>query len=214
MMSPMKYYADIQPTTIIRALQEKDEPTIISIIYSTDKHFVKAILVKALGEVVNAVNIQRNLTDEQRNSVCDLIISKYYYWALVELKTCLRNAITHGEIYNRIDYSVVAHWLAEYDIERSNVTSEIEANTNNEYKHKINGNATFNKFLSELRQKADNGDEYAQRRLHYWLSIQATSRFKERNKGVPDGWKKNKNRKEIEDEERIARQQRKDRGRY
>ena len=87
-------------------------------------------------------------------SVCDLIISKYYYWTLVELKTCLHNAITHGEIYNRIDYSVVAHWLAEYDIERSNVTAEIEANTNNEYKHKINGNATFNKFMSELKKQA------------------------------------------------------------
>ena len=58
------------------------------------------------------------MNDVQVALTADLIIDRFYYLKLEEIKLCFRNAMASGKIYDRLDGNIILGWLNEYDAQR------------------------------------------------------------------------------------------------
>lgn len=62
----------------------------------------RAILVIAINELVSFFNVGKTMNDVQVALTADLIIDRFYYLKLEEIKLCFRNAMASGKIYDRL----------------------------------------------------------------------------------------------------------------
>lgn len=84
------------------------------------ENHARAIVVILLSEVVDFFNASNTMNDSQVAITTDLIIEEYPYFKIDDLKLAFRNAMKgrYGEIYNRLDGSVIMGWLNQYNRER------------------------------------------------------------------------------------------------
>lgn len=129
------------------------------------------------------------MSDVQIAVTADLIIEEYPYLKTDDLKLCFKNAkkLRYGEVYNRIDGSVVMRWLMEYNKERC---MQADEQSYNEHKHHLSEqNAEtdgifYADYRRELERRACLGDAQAIKSLELSDSIQKllAERRKEINK--------------------------------
>ena len=100
------------------------------------------------------------MNDVQVALTADLIIDRFYYLKLEEIKLCFRNAMASGKIYDRLDGNIILGWLNEYDAQRDEIVSSLSINE----AHEQNNNSTgmfYGEYIKHLTERSENGDEEA-----------------------------------------------------
>lgn len=112
------------------------------------EQIVKLILVDALTDLVMFFNIGKTMNSTQVLQTVELILQKYWYLRLSELKYCFIQAKTgtYGRIYDRIDGAVIFEWIDKYLEERKEAIIQKQTQTHEENKKDIS-------ILSALHEK-------------------------------------------------------------
>lgn len=131
------------------------------------ENHARAIVVILLSEVVDFFNASNTMNDSQVAITTDLIIEEYPYFKIDDLKLCFRNAMKgrYGEIYNRLDGSVIMNWLKQYNQERC---AKADIASYNEYKEHIGEENTglfYDDYRNQLKELASQGNTDAQEAL-------------------------------------------------
>ena len=80
---------------------------------------VLTILIHALNELKNLVNVGKNLTNAQISYLANRIMSSYWMLKPEEVKFVLYRAVEREKLFDRLDPNIVLSWFADYDTERT-----------------------------------------------------------------------------------------------
>lgn len=91
-----------------------------------------------ISRCAEMVNVNQNLTPQQIEFAAEYIVENSWTYSLDDLQICFDSGCMgkYGELYNRLDPSVIMGWLAKYEQERNLVIAEQrkkETTTNNIY---------------------------------------------------------------------------------
>lgn len=88
-----------------------------------------------MDECQQYFNLQQPMKPQQLMLTAELIIEKYYYLRVEELRICFRMAMMgeFGTVYNRIDGQIFFEWILKFLPTRQNVTDQMkqQQQTNN-----------------------------------------------------------------------------------
>lgn len=130
------------------------------------ENHARAIVVILLSEVVDFFNASNTMNDSQVAITTDLIIEEYPYFKIDDLKLAFRNAMKgrYGEIYNRLDGSVIMGWLNQYNRERC---AKADVISYNEHKVRVQEESGlyYDDYRKQLKVLASHGDKSAQEAL-------------------------------------------------
>lgn len=129
---------------------------------------VHAILIYALNELKDLINVGKNLTNPQISFIASRLIEKYGYWKIEEIKYVLYRAVEREKLFDRLDPNIVLGWFADYDDERTEeamrISDQEEAQQANQITERPDA-VSFEGYVESLRCKAENGDKDAKERL-------------------------------------------------
>ena len=99
----------------------------------------KTILVEALTDLVMLFNIGKTMNPPQIIQTIDLILQKYWYLRLTELKYCFNQAKmgAYGKVYDRIDGAIIFEWIEKYIEERKELIIQKQVERNKESKKDV-----------------------------------------------------------------------------
>ena len=80
---------------------------------------VQTILIHALNELKDLVNVGKNLTNAQIAYLANRIKSRYWMLKPEEVKFVLYRAVEREKLFDRLDPNIVLSWFADYDDERT-----------------------------------------------------------------------------------------------
>lgn len=107
-------------------------PTLVSLkFYSADgEAYQIAVLMALLKEVADNLNIGKSFNNQQLAFAARQIAVEYYFLKISEIRYCFIQGILgrYGQIYDRIDISVLMDWLSKYDAERCLVVEKQQQN--------------------------------------------------------------------------------------
>lgn len=108
----------------------------------------KVILIDAIVDLVMFFNIGKTMNQQQVIVTSDLILQKYWYLRLSELKYCFTQAMTgaYGKVYDRIDGAVIFEWIEKYLEERMGAIVQKQTQQHEENKKDVS-------ILSALHEK-------------------------------------------------------------
>lgn len=144
-----------------------DTPTVGCIKTRLGIDGIRAILSMAISEVVLFFNVGKNMNDRQIGLTADLIIERYWYLKIEEIKGVLRKAMTSATVFDRLDGNLFLKWLADYDCYRDEVIEQINVAEQRlrEYgtpEHSPKGDEiSFTEYAQTVRQRAERGDRDA-----------------------------------------------------
>lgn len=152
------------------------EPSIGCIQRSLGDTSARAVVSYLLADALEFFNVRETMTDVQVALTVDLILEEYPYLQTDDLKLCMRNAmkLRYGEVYNRIDGTVVMGWLRAYNHERC---SEADVQGYNAHRRLLSGapeasaadpeegSITRDEYIRRLTARARRGDARARRQL-------------------------------------------------
>lgn len=87
-----------------------------------------------------------------------MIIDRYYFFTLEEVRTMLVNGITlrYGPIYDRLDISVISEWCEKFNDERMEAHKKIESYENgNKNIYEIFQSETMKKLLNDTMKEIE-----------------------------------------------------------
>jgi hypothetical protein len=81
---------------------------------------VKEKVVMILARCAQLCTVERNMNAMQIEFTAEMIIKEYWMYSLEDIQLCTERGVTglYGELYNRLDTSVVFGWLKKYESER------------------------------------------------------------------------------------------------
>lgn len=116
-------------------LASKTSPALSELRKNKGEEVAIGVLVALMDECQQYFNLQQPMNAQQLLLTAELIIEKYYYLRIEELRVCFRMAMKgeFGPVYNRIDGQVFFEWILKYMPIRGNVTTRMlqEQQTNN-----------------------------------------------------------------------------------
>ena len=80
---------------------------------------VQTILIHALNELKDLVNVGKNLTNAQIAYLANRIMSSYWMLKPEEVKFVLYRGVERERLFDRLDPNIVLSWFADYDDERT-----------------------------------------------------------------------------------------------
>ena len=103
----------------------------------------------------------------------DVILQRFWYLKLEEIKKCFRDAIVNEKVYERLDGSVFLGWLLKYDMERTDIAMQISENEAKaqvaESEQLLIGDGTpcgtYSDYKQRVLQRVEQGDEKAKEEL-------------------------------------------------
>lgn len=142
-------------------------PALATVTMELGENHVRAIVVILLSEVVDFFNASNTMNDSQVAVTTDLIIEEYPYFKIDDLKLAFRNAMKgrYGEIYNRLDGSVIMGWLKQYNRERSTRADSLSFNEHKQQTEEESSGLYYDDYRKMLQEKAAGGDREAQKAL-------------------------------------------------
>lgn len=143
------------------------EPSLGMLVKEWGENRARAVVVLLLEEVVSFFNASNTMEDTQVAFTTDMIIEEYPYFKVDDMKLALRNGMKgkYGEIYNRLDGSVIMGWLRKYNMERC---ARADTLSFNEHKHMNDTEGSgmyYNDYRKMLQEMAANGDMEAEKAL-------------------------------------------------
>lgn len=94
-------------------------PTLARIKNEVSLDDARALLSIAVCEVCDFFNVGKNMNNTQIALTVDLIIERFWYFKLEEIKYCFRRAMMREKLFDRLDGNIIISWLREYDAERT-----------------------------------------------------------------------------------------------
>ena len=179
-----QYLCSLCPKTINDVFVSK-EPEIADIVNINGLIVARAAICYLISETLEFFSVKESMSDVQIAVTADLIIEEYPSFKTDDLKLCFKNAkkLRYGEVYNRIDGSVIMRWLKEYNKERC---AEADEQSYNEYKRHLAEQCVetegifYADYRRELERKAALGDAQAIKSLKLSNSIQELLKAKRR----------------------------------
>lgn len=169
--SPKAYYKGLRRCSIKNALTDTPELPIseIATIKYGDINAAQAIVAIAISEVVQFFNVGKTMNDVQVAITSDLIIDRFYYLKLEEIKYCFHRAMCSGKVYDRLDGNIIIGWLNEYDAERDEFCSLNVINENKAHKDddKSSISCPYDEYWDNQRKLAEAGDEESIERVRF-----------------------------------------------
>jgi hypothetical protein len=107
----------------------------------------KVILI--VNRCVQSVNVDKNMNSIQVQMCAEQIVERQWMYSLDDIQVCLQNGACgqYGELYNRLDMSVIFGWLGKYEVERQAVVREKK-------KKEIETNNIYEVFQSDIMRDA------------------------------------------------------------
>lgn len=188
--SPKQYLQELIPKSVDDVFASS-EPALSMVAKELGENHARAIVVILLSEVVGFYNASNTMNDAQVAITTDLIIEEYPYFKIDDLKLAFRNAMKgrYGEIYNRLDGSVVMGWLRQYNKERC-AKADIESfNEHKRISEESDSGLFYDDYRRMLQEKVANGDEEAKvalERSNETLAFMKRKRLEKQKKQLED----------------------------
>ena len=113
----------------------KTSPALSELKKNKGEQIAIGVLVSLMDECQQYFNLQQPMKPQQLMLTAELIIEKYYYLRVEELRICFRMAMMgeFGTVYNRIDGQIFFEWILKFLPTRQNVTDQMkqQQQTNN-----------------------------------------------------------------------------------
>ena len=93
---------------------------------------VKALVLYALADIIEQLNVGKTMNDTQLGRATELVIEEYYFLKPDDFKLCFNRVMkgVYGQTYDRVDVQVIFGWLDKYVNDRH---EEAAASTCNEH---------------------------------------------------------------------------------
>lgn len=164
--SQMALYRSLPTGLPISTMVASQTPTIAKIKNKISEADIRALLTIAVGEVCNFFNVGKNMNDIQVAMTVDLIIDRFWYFKLEEIKYCFRRAMMREKLFDRLDGNIIIGWLSEYDSERTEeamrLSDQKETQELNEYTPSPDA-ITFQEYVEQLTEAAKTDEKAADR---------------------------------------------------
>ena len=159
-------------------------PTIATIRKYRGQEKATGILMYLIGNATFQLNISKRMNQQQVRTAAEIISGEYYYLNLADFKLCFQKGISgeYGQIFDRVDISVLCDWLRQYTEHRSEAAEQSSISAHQERKTApTKWNQEALQKLADLsekiqaKQKADiaESNEHANDyRIHYYNSIE------------------------------------------
>lgn len=129
------------------------------------------LLVCAVNELAQFFNVGKTLDDTQLKFTANLIIERFPYFRLEEIKACFHRAMLREQLYDRLDGNIILRWLSQYDEERTQAAVDLSEQLDAERLKSASAPApdaiSFEQYTATLRESADNGDAQAAEQLAF-----------------------------------------------
>lgn len=136
---------------------DSPSPSLAKIKNTLSETEIRALLTIAVGEVCSFFNVGKNMNAAQIALTVDLIIDRFWYFKLEEIKYCFRRAMMREKLFDRLDGNIIIGWLREYDSERTEeairLSEQKESEQLNCAKEK-SGSVSFSDYVASLRERA------------------------------------------------------------
>lgn len=109
-------------------LASKTSPALSELRKNKGEEVAIGVLVALMDECQQYFNLQQPMNAQQLLLTAELIIEKYYYLRIEELRVCFRMAMKgeFGPVYNRIDGQVFFEWILKYMPTRQLITDRMK----------------------------------------------------------------------------------------
>lgn len=147
-----------------------DTPSLSCIKANLGEAGARAVIAIAVSEVVLFFNVGKNMNASQVALTADLILQRYWYLKVEEIKAVFRKAMNRAKVFDRLDGNVIIGWIAEYDAERDDLMEQININEKNRAENAapldISDGIDFKTYASNIRSRVANGDKQAMELLN------------------------------------------------
>lgn len=154
---PEKYWNSINPKTI-KDVFDAPEVGLATISKELGEIKLKAMMVIWMDSFINFYSTTGTMDKFQVADTINLIIDEYPHYTMYDFKLFFKRAKLgyYGEVYGRIDGSVILSWLRKYDIQRD--TAAMEASIKEQERYKELGKRTPSKgvFYQEYLKRKEN----------------------------------------------------------
>lgn len=164
---PEDYYRGLQVRRIEDAIDSPNLP-VSTLKNELGLDGVRAILVLTVTEVCNFFNVGKTMNAKQVAMTVDLIIEKYFYLKLEDIKLCFRRAMYSHTAYDRLDGNIILSWLDKYDADRDEYCSLHSINVSKSRKTEDRSAAigcSYDEYWAGQRKLAGEGDKEAIERV-------------------------------------------------
>lgn len=158
--SQLELYRGLPTNCSISTMVSAKTPTIAQIKNNVSLDDARALLSIAVCELCDFFNVGKNMNDTQIALTVDIMLERYWYLRLEEIKFCFRRAMAREKLFDRLDGNIILGWLGQYDAER---TEEALRISEQEDRERFNppappaGTAPRPTVLEQLRKAADEG---------------------------------------------------------
>ena len=160
---PQQYCRELRPKSIDDVFASNN-PTLAAVTAASGEMATRAVVVLLISEALDFFNTTQTMSDTQVAVTADLIIEEYPYFQTDDLKLAFRNAMKghYGDVYNRIDGSVILGWLKRYNKERCARADVISFNEHSRHllEQKEEG-CFYDDYRRMIEEKASTGDKEA-----------------------------------------------------
>lgn len=132
---PEPYWNSINPKTI-KDVFDAPEVGLATISKELGEIKLKAMMVIWMDSFINFYSTTGTMDKFQVADTINLIIDEYPHYTMYDFKLFFKRAKLgyYGEVYGRIDGSVILSWLRKYDIQRDTAAMEASIKEQERYK--------------------------------------------------------------------------------
>lgn len=141
-------------------------PTIAKIKNEASENEARAMIYIAVCELCDFFNVGKTMNDMQAALTVDLIIERFWYLRLEEIKYCFRRAMMREKLFDRLDGNIILGWLREYDNERTEECIAISERDDARKEHNVDidsDSISFDDYVALLEQQAQTDEDAAER---------------------------------------------------
>lgn len=180
------------------------EPSVAAVVARYGVTFTRAMAGYLVAECSEFFNVTKPMTEMQIAVTTELIIEEYPYFTVADLKLCFKNAMKgrYGEIYNRIDGSVIMGWLRRYNVERC---TEADRISYGEHKGARESEASsgmlydeYRKVITEMAEAGDEEAAEALRRSDEVMEFMRRKSFEKKRKELEEFYRNEEVRDKME----------------
>jgi len=133
-----KYVSKLNPSSIDQILDYKEIlPSIGTIRHYRGDDAVEAFISEIISLIEKSLNLVRPITSEQIVICVRIVVSKYHFLTLADLKLIVNNGLTgmYGRVFDRFDVGVFFEWVNKYVEDRLVVSESRHMREHDKVKH-------------------------------------------------------------------------------
>lgn len=169
----MLYWDSIHPKCYLDIFKSQSACclTLVSIKTELGESHVRALMVKWMNSFLKFYSVNGTMDANQVADTINLILETYPYYIQEDFKLFFNKAKKgeYGEIFGRLDGSVILSWLKKYDLSRSEAAKEHSIREQDKFKplagqENLFEGTSYDQYLL-IKQQASNGNKEAIRLL-------------------------------------------------